>query len=101
MDKSIEDLMDEYDCDCVAVVLDSFASTQADGSLEFYDEFTLYGLKDRNGKMVDYAIDHYHTGLQPGCFGVREAYAIPVLSDWNCEKQFYKNISKEYKEGIF
>ena len=101
MCKSIEDLMYEYDCDCDAVVLDSFACTQADGPLEFYDEFTLFGLQDKSGKIVNYAIDNYHTGLQRGCFGVREVYTIPDLSDCNSSKRFYRINSLEFKEGMF
>ena len=98
--ESIKELMDAYDYSA-AVVLDSFASTQADGSLEYYDEYILVGLQDKSGKIVDYAIDNYHTGLNSGCFGVREVYTITDLSDWNCEKQFYKGISVEFKEGVF
>ena len=99
MFESIEDLVAEYEYNG-AIVLDSFASTQADGSLGYYDEFILYGLQDENGKIVDYAIYKYHTGLNRGCFGVRGVYIIPDVSKWNCEKQFYKGISVEYKEGI-
>ena len=100
MCKSIEELMDEYDCSD-AVVLDSFACTQADGLLEFYDEFVLFGLQDKNGNIIEYGIDNYHTGLNRGCFGVREVYTIPDLSYWNCRKRFYKSVSVEYKGGIF
>ena len=96
MFKNIENLIDEYDCRD-AVILDSFESTTADGLLETYDEFTLFGLQDKNGNIVNYAIDNYHTGLNRGCFGVREVYAIPYLSYWNCRKHFYKNVSVEYR----
>ena len=92
----------EYEYNCNAVVLDSFASTMADGTLEYYDEFILYGLQDKkDGNVIGYAVDNYHTGLQQGCFGVRTVYTIPDLSDWNCEKKFYEGISVEFKEGIF
>ena len=96
--ESIRELMDEYGYSD-SVVLDSFASTMTDGDLGTYDDFVLYGLKE-HGNIVGYAVDHYHEGLQSGCFGVREAYTID-LSDWNSEKKFYKNVSMEYKEGIF
>lgn len=97
MFKDIEDLIYEYDCKD-AVIIDFFASTTADGLLRTYDEFTLFGLQNKNGNIVDYAIDNYHTGLNRGCFGVREVYIIPDLSYWNCRKRFYKNISVEYSE---
>ena len=97
--ESIRELMDEYNCD--ARVLDSFASTQADGDLETYDDFVLYELQDKNGNIIGYAVDNYHEGLQNGCFGVREAYTIPDLSEWNNSKCFYRSISVEFKEGIF
>ena len=100
MFESIEELMQDYEYED-AVILDSFASTTADVLLETYDEFALFGLQDKNGNIVNYAIDNYHTGLQLGCFGVREVYTIPDLSYWNCKKQFYKSISVEYKGGIF
>ena len=100
MPESIRELMEEYGYSD-AVVLDSFASTQADGSLETYDDFVLYGLQDKNGNIIGYAVDNYHEGLQSGCFGVREAYTIPDLSDWNSSKRFYRGISVEFKEGIF
>ena len=99
MFESIKELMEEYNCN--AVVLDSFASTTADGSLETYDDFVLYGLQDKKGNVISYAVDNYHEGLQQGCFGVREAYTIPDLSDWNSEKKFYEGVSVEFKEGIF
>ena len=100
MFESIRELMEEYGYSD-AVVLDSFASTTVDGSLETYDDFVLYGLQDKNGNVIGYAVDNYHTGLQQGCFGVRAAYTIPDLSDWNCEKKFYEGVSVEFKEGIF
>ena len=100
MFESIEELMQDYEYED-AIVLDSFASTQADGSLGTYDDFVLYGLQDKNGSIIGYAVDNYHTGLQRGCFGVREAYTIPDLSDWDSEKEFYKHISSEFKEGVF
>ena len=100
MFESVKELMDEYGYSKV-IVLDSFASTTADGSLETYDDFVLYGLKDKNGDVIAYAVDNYHEGLQNGCFGVREAYIIPDLSEWNSEKKFYECISVEFKEGIF
>ena len=100
MPESIRELMEEYGYSD-AVVLDSFASTMADGSLETYDDFVLYGLQDKNGNIIGYAVDNYHEGLQSGCFGVREAYTIPDLSDWNSSKRFYRGISVEFKEGIF
>ena len=100
MFESVKELMDEYGYSDV-IVLDSFASTTADGSLETYDDFVLYGLKDKNGDVIAYAVDNYHEGLQSECFGVREAYIIPDLSEWNCEKKFYECISVEFKEGIF
>ena len=92
----------EYEYNCNAVVLDSFASTMTDGTLGYYDEFILYELQDKKeGNVIGYAIDNYHTGLQQGCFGVRAVYTIPDLSDWNSEKKFYEGISVEFKEGIF
>ena len=100
MFKSIEELIQDYEY-ADAIILDSFACTEADGPLETYDEFTLFGLQNKNGNIIDYAIDNYHTGLNRGCFGVREVYIIPDLSYWNCRKHFYKSISVEYKEGIF
>ena len=100
MFESIESLIGEYEYND-AVILDSFACTQADGLLETYDEFALFGLQDKNKNIVNYAIDNYHTGLNRGCFGVREVYTIPDLSYWNCRKQFYKSVSVEYKGGIF
>ena len=100
MFESIEELMQDYGYNDF-VVLDSFASTQTDGSLGTYDDFVLYGLQDKNGSIIGYAVDNYHTGLQRGCFGVREAYTIPDLSDWDSEKEFYKHISSEFKEGVF
>ena len=70
MFESIKELMQDYEYED-AVVLDSFASTMADGYLETYDDFVLYGLKE-NGNIIGYAVDHYHEGLESGCFGVRE-----------------------------
>ena len=100
MFESVREVIDAYGYSDV-IVLDSFASTTADGSLGTYDDFVLYGLKDKNGDVIAYAVDNYHEGLQNGCFGVREAYIIPDLSEWNSNKRFYKRIASEYKEGIF
>ena len=100
MFESIEELIQDYEYND-AVILGFFTSTTADGPLKTYDEFTLFGMQNKNGNIVDYAIDNYHTGLNRGCFGVREVYIIPDLSYWNCRKHFYKNVSVEYSEGIF
>ena len=100
MFESIESLIGEYEYND-AVILDSFASTTADGLLETYDEFALFGLQDKNGNIVNYAIEVYHTGLIRGFFGVGEVFTIRDLSCWNCRKRFYKSVSVEYKGGIF
>lgn len=96
MFNSIESLIDEYEF-ADAIPLDEFAATSRDDGLSFYDEVTLWGLTNKNSNVVDYAIDHYHTGLNPGCFGVREAELIPDLSYWNCRKRFYNGIATEFR----
>ena len=96
MYKDIEELIDEYSF-ADAILLDEFSATTKDDGLSDCHEVTLWGLTNKNGNVIDYAIDHYWTGLQPGCFGVREVTIIPDLSYWNCEKRFYYKIATEFR----
>lgn len=92
----IEELMADC-CFANAILLDEFSATTKDDGLSDYHQVTLWGLTNKNGNVIDYAIDHYWTGLQPGCFGVREVTIIPDLSYWNCEKRFYNGIATEFR----
>lgn len=82
-----------------AIPVDGFTAIIADGSLEEYHEFTLWEIQDKTGSVVEYAIEQYHTGLQAGCFGVREVEAVYDLDSWHTTKKFYKKVSKEFSGG--